>query len=138
MTWRIAAVLLLLGGCTAYGDTPIPTEPGPPCPITGSRDWTAWVNAMPGPNAPRLIVTGKVTVPTGGYRVSLERGEVHELDPPIQQIMLEAAPPTGGAIQVVTEQEVRGEFPALDRYGAVIVRCGRDVIATISDIQRAY
>src|SRR5262245_10898640 len=41
-----------------------PYQPPPPeCTITASRDWTAWVNAMPGPGArgPALVVTGKVT-----------------------------------------------------------------------------
>ena len=40
------------------------------CGIVGSSDWTAWVNAMPGPNArPTLIVTGKVTVPSGATQL---------------------------------------------------------------------
>ena len=29
--------------------------------ITSSRDWTAWINRMPGPNnGPALVVSGKV------------------------------------------------------------------------------
>src|SRR5687767_2351316 len=43
------------------------------CPITGSRDWKAWINAMPGPDArPKLMVTGTVLVPTGGYQMGFE------------------------------------------------------------------
>ena len=46
----------------------------PDCPITSSSDWTAWVNAMPGPNAgPRLIVTGKVVTSDRRLQVAFDR-----------------------------------------------------------------
>ena len=38
------------------------------CDVLESRDWAAWVNLMPGPDAtPTIHVTGKVDVRTGGY-----------------------------------------------------------------------
>lgn len=132
-----ALALLLLSGCAAV---PMPTEPGAACPIAGSSDWAAWVNAMPGPgpNGQHLIVTGKVTVPTGGYRVSLEPGPVREIHPPVQEVILNVVPPSGAATQAIVEHEVRTSVPALPSYGAVIVRCGRDTVATIENVERAY
>lgn len=108
------------------------------CPVASTSDWKAWVNAMPGPNSqPTLIVTGNVTVPTGGYGVGLGLGPTLEMNPPIQQIILRVTPPTGGATQAVVEHEVRGEFPALPTYGAVEIRCGTERIAVLSDIEWA-
>lgn len=130
-----SASLLLLAACAA---APMPAQPDAPCPIIASRDWKAWVNAMPGPDAPSLIVTGRATVPTGGYRLKLERGPVQEIHPPIQQILLQATSPTGGATQAVVEHEVRATFPALDSYGAVTVHCGGRQIATIPEVERAF
>ncbi|HEV2746901.1 MAG TPA: hypothetical protein VGW34_06345 [Allosphingosinicella sp.] len=93
---------------------------------------------MPGPERPKLIVTGKVTVPTGGYRLSLEQGPLLELHPPIQHVLLSVRPPSEGATQAVVTHEVRGEFPALDAYGAVTVKCGPEVLAEIRPVARAY
>ena len=52
-----------------------PSQPAPPeCPISASRDWTAWINRMPGPNSrPMLVVSGKVVTSTGGFQVSFAR-----------------------------------------------------------------
>lgn len=108
------------------------------CPAASTSDWIAWVNAMPGPDSsPTLIVTGNVTVPTGGYSLGLDLGPTLEMNPPIQQIILRVMPPSGGATQAVVEHEVRGEFPALPSYGAVEIRCGSERLATIADIERA-
>lgn len=130
--------MLLLGACAAYGGPP--TGNASACQNIQAREWAAWVNAMPGPggNRPHLIVTGKVSTPTGGYRLSLAQGPVQEMYPPIQQVILNVDAPDGMATQAIVEHEVRGSFPALDTYGAVTIHCGGRVIATISDIQRAY
>jgi hypothetical protein len=118
---------------------PQPQGPTRDCPISSSSDWAAWVNAMPGPNArPTLIVTGKVTLPSGGHRVSLHAGPVLELYPPIQQVLLKAVAPTGEGTPEAPTLEVRVELPALDTYGEVHVRCGNRTLATIRNIERAY
>lgn len=145
------AMLVLAAACTspddavshAVGDPVQPPRqvelPTRDCPILSSADWAAWVNAMPGPDArPKLIVTGRVTVPTGGYRVTLEQGPLQEIHPPVQQMILRARPPSGGATQALVTHEVRAELPALDRYGSVTIRCGSATLAGITDVQRAY
>ena len=77
-----------------------PYQPQPPeCPITASRDWTAWVNAMPGPGArgPALVVSGKVVTATGGYQVAFDRYmQIRKGQPPQAFVTLYVAPPQGG------------------------------------------
>jgi hypothetical protein len=131
-----AAAASALLGCAAVPAEP--TGPAGACPIAGSRDWRAWVNAMPGPDRPRLIVIGEVTVPTGGWQLSLELGATREIDPPVQEVVLRAVPPSGAATQAIVTREVRGDFLALPRYGAVVVRCGSEVIAEISPVETAH
>ena len=129
----LALALPLAGACVA--------EPPPDnlreCPIVSSGDWRAWVNAMPGTQR-RLLVTGRVTVPTGGYRVRLELGAVQEIHPPIQQVELIAQPPSGGASQAIVTHDVRGEFKALPDDGAVTVRCGSATLAEIRPVPIAH
>jgi hypothetical protein len=117
---------------------PQPLGPTRDCSISSSSDWTAGVNAMPGPNArATLIVTGKVTVPSGGHRLILRAGPVLELYPPIQRVELEAMPPAGEGTPEAPTIEVRGEFPALDTFGEVQVHCGNRLLASIRNIVRA-
>jgi hypothetical protein len=132
-----AAVVGLLGlaGCAAA------TAPGGgTCPVSGSANWAAWINAMPGPGTgrPRLIVKGDVTVPTGGWTLKLEQGPLAESDPPVQTMELRATPPSGMATQAIVTQEVRAELPALPRYGSVVIRCGSETLATISPVEKVY
>lgn len=135
---RLLPLLLALGGCATAAGGEGGGETAGACPIAGSSDWAAWVSAMPGPDRPRLIVTGKVTVPTGGYRLALREGPLLRSEPPIQQILLDVALPSGGATQAIVTHEVRGEWPALERYRAVTIHCGGEVLAEISPVERAY
>ena len=131
----IIAVAVLPAACQAVPPSVTPAQ----CPITGSSDWAAWVNAMPGPRArPTLIVTGKVTVPTGGYRVEWADFRVAESYP--VQIFgdLRVIPPSGGAIQVVTTHDVRGEWPTDQPVGSVTIRCGDRLLARISPVEIAH
>lgn len=147
----IAASAALLAGCAAYPQAPYPPYPPHPpqgghppmpadgCPAIASSDWAAWVNAMPGPSArPSLIVTGKVTVPTGGYRV--EWGDVRVAESyPVQVFAeLRLIPPSGPADQVVTTHDVRGQWPMSPPVGSVTVRCGNRVLARISPVETAH
>ena len=120
-----------------------PYQPQPPeCPITASRDWTAWVNAMPGPGGsrPTLVVRGKVVTATGGYQVAFERAmQIRRGQPPQAFVTLYVAPPEGGAAsQAASTHEVRWEWPLNVPVGSVIVRCGDKTLAEITNIQTAY
>lgn len=138
MAFRALAgpVALLLSSCAA-----VPAAPAGPmeCGIVGSSDWAAWVNAMPGPNArPTLIVTGKVTVPTGGYRFAWRDMRVMESYPVQVAIELDAIPPSGGATQAMVTHDVRGEWPISPPVGAVTVRCGDMVLTRIAPVETAH
>ena len=74
-----------------------PYQPLPPeCLITSSREWTAWVNRMPGPGGarPMLVVTGKVVTPTGGFQVAFDpRMQVRESYPAQAFVTLQVGEP---------------------------------------------
>jgi hypothetical protein len=94
---------------------------------------------MPGPNAkPTLIVTGKVTVPTGGYRFEWRDMRVMESNPVQVAVELEAIRPTEAATQAVVTREVRGEWPVDPPVGSLTVHCGDSVLARISPVETAH
>ena len=139
----------LLAACASAPVGPYPPPPYQPhypypparvgCPIAGSSDWAAWVNAMPGPNArPTLIVTGKVTVPSGGYRFAWRDMRVMESYPVQVVAELEAIPPTGGATQAIVTHDVRGQWPISPPVGSVTVTCGGQTLARISPVETAH
>src|SRR4051794_13625019 len=111
-------LLLPLAGCVV--STPVPEPVYSACHALASADWTARVEKLPVTrhHPPirkwRLIVDGKVTVPSDGYAVSLERGPVQHLQDPVQQILLRTE---GGGDGAPTVIDVHGEFEALKRYG---------------------
>ena len=93
---------------------------------------------MPGPNDnPRLIVSGNVTVPTGGYRLALRMGQVAESYPVQVTVYLDAVPPNGAATQALETREVRGSWRSEERVGSVTVRCGNRVLARLANIETA-
>lgn len=94
---------------------------------------------MPGPNAkPTLIVTGKVTVPTGGYRFEWRDMRVMESYPVQVAVELEAIPPAGPATQALVTHDVRGEWPMSPPVGSLTVRCGDMVLARIAPVETAH
>ncbi len=116
-----------------------PDRPSPDCPVTDSSGWRAHVDAMPGPNGnPRLVVTGRVTVPTGGYRVSLRMGQVAESYPVQVTVYLDAVPPRGMATQALVTHDVRGSWPSEERVGSVTIRCGSRSLARIDNVETAH
>jgi hypothetical protein len=128
-----AGTALLAAGCV----TPVPDPVYAPCKILGTSGWTARVerfaSAHPKPVYTRhLIVSGEVTVPEG-VSVSLHRGPVARLEPPIQQIMIRTEG-SGEAGAAPVTRRVQGTFPALKRYGGVEMRCGDGVVAEIADV----
>lgn len=130
-------------------DDPVSSDDPPPivrpaggngdCPIVRSSGWQAHVDAMPGPNDnPRLIVSGTVTVPTGGYRLALRMGQVAESYPVQVTVYLDAIPPRGPATQALESREVRGSWRSEERVGSVTVRCGGRVLARLSNVGTAH
>lgn len=114
------------------------------CPVLGSADWAAWVNAMPGPDGPGLIVTGTVTLPTPGYDVTLEQGPSDRSARPVQVVQLSAEAPGGMVSQVLSDYPVRFEMasPALldgmtAPFTAVRVVCGDEELARIEPVEVA-
>ena len=132
-----AASALLLTACATYPET-VPPAAAASCPISGSSDWNAWVNAMPGPNGPSLIVVGKVTTPTGGYRVEFDPMIVSRRSYPVQHVAtLRVTPPSGMATQAIVRHDVRGQWPSSNAVGSVDVVCGGQLLARISPVQTA-
>lgn len=131
----LALILALPAACALDG--PVRGTGYSPCHVLGSSDWKAHVEfsatASPIPYLRRkLVVTGKV-ITARGYYASLGEGPVARLDEPVQQVMVrtEGSPEPGGDPVV---HNVRGIFPAIDRYGGVAIRCGDGIIAEISEV----
>lgn len=146
MVYRGLAALLLLAACRPVVHEPAP-NPAPAfsgrtkdCPIIGSSDWTGWINAMPGPGLrPTLIVSGKVTVPTGGYRLALRLDPaVMQSYPPQLTVWLDAVPSEGPATQALVTSEVRGQWPATPPIGAIHIRCGGTAVGHIAKVVTAH
>ena len=138
-------IAVLTGALALASCAPVPAQAparpsgGPDCPIIGSSDWAAWVNAMPGPNArPTLIVTGKVSVPTGGYRFAWRDMRVMESYPVQVAVDLQPLPPAGPASQAIVTHDVRGEWPMNPPAGSLTVRCGEQVLVRISPVETAH
>jgi hypothetical protein len=94
---------------------------------------------MPGPGArPTLIVTGKVTVPTGGYRFAWRDMRVMESYPVQVVAELVAIPPSGPATQAFVTHDVRGEWPMAPPVGSLTIRCGDKTLAAISPVETAH
>lgn len=134
-------LLILPAFLLASCETVPPGEEAPgsdACAAITSGNWAAWINAMPGPEGPRLIVTGDVTVPTGGWQVSLELGPTMRSQPPIQIVDLRLTPPGEMATQALVTHQARGRFPAYPAYRSVVVRCGDRELANISPVEMAH
>ena len=138
MKLLILASAVMLSACAAVPPLQAPIEPKA-CGITASSDWAAWVNAMPGPDAkPNLIVTGKVTVPTGGYQFEWSNMRVMESYPVQVAVELDAIPSGGAATQAVVMREVRGQWPIDQPVGSLTVHCGDMVLARIAPVETAH
>lgn len=144
----LACAVAALGACGQTNSTtdpvpaPAPVAEAPAasaCAVIANRNWTAHINAMPGPNAQRtLIVTGEVDLPTPGYTVSLDLGPADRSAIPVQQLTLNTTAPSGIVAQVVAPTPVRYEGPAIaQQYSAVRIMCGGAQLAEITQIDTA-
>lgn len=133
----IAAAALLaaaLGGCVI--PVSVPETVYSPCHAGTSGAWRAEVESyLTAHGKPltryNLVVTGEVTVPTGGFRVWLEEGPVQEIEPRTLQVLVRTDPPVEGATQAIVTHQVRGVFPAQKRIGQVSLRCGDGTLAIV-------
>ena len=131
----IAGPALVIASCQT---APTPATVSQSCLATESRDWQAWVNAMPGPNAqPRLIVTGKFTAPSGGYSYRWGAPKVMESYPVQVAVQLIPIPPSGYASDALVEHDVRGEWPMSPPVGSLTITCGDTVLGRVSPVETA-
>ncbi|HEX8902290.1 hypothetical protein [Vitreimonas sp.] len=113
-----------------------PPTPSAACAVLDSRDWSAWINRMPGPNAtPTLHVTGKVDLPNPGYTVTVRDGPADRSAQPVQQIILETSQRSGMFTQAVITADVHYIGPVIaPSYRAIRIMCGGRQLAEITDI----
>jgi hypothetical protein len=128
------ALLAGLGGCHDPVRDPIYTR----CSAIATSDWQARIveGARPGESRPRLIVSGRVTTPTGRYRVELEAGPVERLEPPVQQVILRTTPARQGIIDAAVTHDVQASFGIEEGVERVTIRCGDGILALIPTIER--
>lgn len=104
------------------------------CPVLDSRDWSAWVDAEPG-TAPTLHIRGEADMPTPGYAYVWRVGAADRMMPPGQHIHIDFAAPEGVVAQVVTPTQIVYEGEATyPQYRQIIVHCGDQALATITEI----
>ena len=135
MRAMVIAAAAVAGCSTAPAGPPV----GPlACPIIGSDSWGAWVRPAAAGQRATLLVTGRVTVPTGGYRFEWRDMRVMESYPVQVAVELAAIPPAGPATQALVTHDVRGEWPIDPPVGALTVRCGDMVLVRISPVETAH
>lgn len=83
----------------------------------------AWVDEMPG-KSHEIIVAGKVSCPTTGFKVDLVKAIPQGINPHILILDLKITAPSGTVGQVVTPHEVRFEEANGSRYSGVTIRGG--------------
>lgn len=152
LTLFAAAAAFALAACSPpaadeSAETPPPVESAQTdvqpaaagCAVADSRNWTAHINALPGPNAQRtLVVSGEVDLPTPGYTVTLREGPADRSAQPVQQLILETTAPSGMVTQVITPTEVSYSGPALGAYSGINIMCGGASLATINEVPQAH
>jgi len=109
------------------------------CAVRDSRNWTAHINALPDPDAQRILtVNGEVDLPTPGYTITLREGPADRSAQPVQQFALETYAPDGMVAQVITPVQISYSGPALGAYSRIDIMCNGAAIATISDVFEAH
>ena len=105
-----------------------------PC-YGATSDWKAWIEASPDDGRLELVVSGTVTTPTGNNRRLLLLGPTTRSDPPHQFLDLQIKGIGNIATTIVHTEEVQGRFPALPRYGAVIITCNGHEVGRIETVE---
>lgn len=114
--------------------------PADACAVLESRDWEAWINRMPGPDAsPKVHVTGKVDVRSGGYTFNWEVGPMDRSMTPALNLKLIPVAPTGPATMAISTEEVHYTGPlAGSGYRSVTITCGGQTLGKITEVTDAY
>lgn len=122
-------------------ETPVTPESAPEattdqCAVMDSRDWEAWINRMPGPDATVSVhVVGKVDVRSGGYTFNWEVGPMDRSMTPILNLKLIPVAPTDSATMAISTEEVQYTGPlAGSSYRGVTVTCGGQTLAEITEV----
>ena len=104
------------------------------CPVIASRNWQAEINNN-GANEPSLIITGEIDLPTPGYQVAWQPEISDRQEASIPRIRISLIPPEGIVTQVITPTAVSFTMPsALPEYSSVMVYCGDQLLAEISNV----
>ena len=106
--------------------------------LQAEGEWAAWINSMPGPGKAglgTLIVTGKVTAPTAGFRAILRAGRMDPKKTRVRSVELVVVPPKGMNGQVMTEIDVRLDARETVKLEGVQVMCGGKAIKWISPVE---
>ena len=104
------------------------------CRSAAQGDWSAHVNAMPGPGARRtLIVMGSVGVKPATRTTLRLSPQVMESDPPQYTVILDMSLPRSPTVDSRERRNVRGQWPMRGEVGAVHIRCGGRIVASIKD-----
>jgi hypothetical protein len=86
-------------------------------------EFKAWLDEMPGPGKHHTLhVTGKVTVPTTGYQVSLVEAVPQGINPKILILDVKKVKPSGPAGQMISHVPVKYDKPNSPTYTEVTIR----------------
>lgn len=103
------------------------------CPVLDSRNWTAFTT--PDGDGHALTIEGEIDLPTPGYALAWRNGIADRAFPPGLRVHLDATPPAGVVMQVVTPTPVSyTSTGASAQYRVVYVLCGGEAIAEIADV----
>jgi hypothetical protein len=108
-------------------------KPADKCPVI-EASIEAFVNAMPGTEQPKLIVSGTVTLPSAGWNVRLSPSRTDKSG--TAYFTLHLRRPQMGA-QVITTYDVRAERKATQDVQTVVVLCGGREIAR-DTVEKVY
>lgn len=153
-----AASGIILAACTPPADQspaaeppPVPaaeddlavtpeSSPAAECAVLDSRDWEAWIDRMPGPDAsPTVHVIGKVDVRSGGYTFNWEVGPMDRSMTPALNLELIPVAPTEPATMAIATEEVHYTGPlAGSSYRSVTITCGGQTLGEIAEITDAH
>jgi len=154
-----AASGIILAACTPPADQNTPAAEPPPvpaaeddlavapeaapaaeCAVLDSRDWEAWIDRMPGPDAsPTVHVIGKVDVRSGGYTFNWEVGPMDRSMTPALNLELIPVAPTEPATMAIATEEVHYTGPvAGSSYSRVTITCGGQTLGEITEITDAH
>lgn len=115
-------------------DTSVTSPSSDGCPVMSASGWGAWIE--PG-EKPSLVVAGRVRFAEPGYRARLMLGPIREIDPPSQEVFVEASRITGALPDLGTEQELIGRFPALPAYGEIVISCEGRILGRVARVRNA-